>query len=109
MMRWAVAGLVIVALAACSGGENREYTYRELEQMARRSTDEQVNRPPPDTCQMAAHQHLVGTSGDAIDQTALPAGTRVVCHECSVTMDYRSGRLNIDLGPDGKVIGLHCG
>jgi hypothetical protein len=26
-----------------------------------------------------------------------------------VTMDYRAERLNIDLGPDGKVVGLHCG
>jgi hypothetical protein len=109
MMRWAVAGLIVVGLAACSGGGQREYTYRELEQMARRSTDEQVNRPPPDTCQMAAHQNLVGTVGADIDQTTLPAGSRVICHQCSVTMDYRSNRLNIDLGPDGKVVGLHCG
>lgn len=109
MRRWAVVGLIVVALAACSSGENRQYTYRELEQMARRSTDEQVNRPPPDTCQMAAHQTLIGTSGDAIDRSALPPGSRVICHQCSVTMDYRSTRLNIDLGPDGKVTGLHCG
>ncbi len=110
MKRWIVAaGLIAVALAACSGGGNREYTYRELETMARRSTDEQVNRPPPDTCQMAAHQSLVGTLGAGIDQSTLPAGSRVICHNCAVTMDYRAERLNIDLGADGKVVRLRCG
>ncbi len=109
MMRWVVAaGLIAVALAAC-GGSNREYTYRELEQIARRSTDEQVSRPPPDTCQMAAHQSLIGTVGEEIDQSTLPAGSRVICHNCAVTMDYRAERLNIDLGADGKVVRLRCG
>lgn len=109
MKRWIVAaGLIAVALAGC-GGSNREYTYRELEQMARRSTDEQVSRPPPDTCQMAAHQSLIGAVGAEIDQSSLPSGSRVICHNCVVTMDYRADRLNIDLGPDGKVTRLHCG
>jgi hypothetical protein len=107
MMRWVVAGLVVIGLAACS--QDRNYTYRELEQIARRSTEEQINRPPPDTCQMAAHQDLIGRVGAEIDQSTLPSGARVICHNCSVTMDYRADRLNIDLGPDGKVVRLHCG
>ena len=107
MKRWFVAGLVVIGLAACS--QDRDYTYRELEQMARRSQAEQINRPPPDTCEMAAHQNLIGAVGAEIDRSTLPAGARVICHNCVVTMDYRADRLNIDLGPDGKVTRLHCG
>lgn len=109
MMRWFLAGVVVIGLAACGGGYQRDLTYREMDQIARRSTEEQINRPPPDTCQMAQYTHLVGTLGAEIDRTELPAGARVICHNCSVTMDYRADRLNIDLGADGRVTRLHCG
>ena len=108
MMRWVLAGIVVIGLAACSE-HGRQLTPRELDRIARRSTEEQINRPPPDTCQMAQHTHLVGTAGADIDRTELPAGARVICHDCVVTMDYRADRLNIDLGADGKVTRLHCG
>jgi hypothetical protein len=107
MMRLMLGAVIVIGLAACS--QDRALTYREMDQIARRSTDEQVHRPPPDTCQMAAHQSLVGTVGAEIDRSALPAGTRVICHNCAVTMDYRADRLNIDLGPDGKVVRVRCG
>lgn len=109
MMRWVVAGIVVVGLAACSGGHGRQLTTREMDQIARESTRDQVNRPAPDTCQMSQYSHLVGTVGAEIDRTELPAGARVICHDCSVTMDYRADRLNIDLDRDGKVTRLHCG
>ena len=109
MMRWVLAGIVVIGLAACGGGYQRDLTYREMDAIARRSTQEQIHRPPPDTCQMAAHQSLVGMLGAEIDRAALPESARVICHDCSVTMDYRADRLNIDLGADGKVTGLHCG
>ncbi|MBL8548112.1 MAG: hypothetical protein JNL81_16750 [Hyphomonadaceae bacterium] len=108
MMRLVLAGIVVIGLAACSG-QGRELTYRELDQIARQSQEEQINRPPPDTCQMAAHQNLFGQVGADIDRSALPAGARVICHDCVVTMDYRADRLNVDLGADGKVTRLHCG
>jgi hypothetical protein len=108
MMRWVLAGIVVIGLAACSGYE-RDLTYREMDAIARRSTEEQVHRPAPDTCQMAQYTHLVGAVGAEIDRTELPAGARVICHDCSVTLDYRADRLNIDLGADGKVARLHCG
>ncbi len=109
MMRWVLAGLVVVGLAACSGGYQRDLTYREMDQIARRSTDEQVHRAAPDTCQMAQHANLVGAVGAEIDRATLPTGARVICHNCAVTMDYRADRLNVDLGADGRVSGLHCG
>ncbi|MCX7357402.1 MAG: I78 family peptidase inhibitor [Alphaproteobacteria bacterium] len=109
MMRWVLAGIVVIGLAACDGGHGRQLTYREMDQIARRSTDEQVHRAAPDTCQMAMHTNLVGAVGAEIDRTELPAGARVICHDCAVTMDYRADRLNVDLGADGRVTGLHCG
>jgi len=108
MMRWVLAGIVVIGLAACSG-HGRPLTTREMDQIARRSTDEQVHRPAPDTCQMAQYSHLVGTLGAEIDRTELPAGARVICHNCAVTMDYRSDRLNVDLGADGRVTRVRCG
>lgn len=108
MMRLLMAGIVVIGLAACSE-HGRTLTQREMDQIARRDTDERVHRPQPDTCQMAQHTQLIGTVGADIDRTELPAGTRVICHNCSVTMDYRAERLNIDLGADGKVSGMHCG
>lgn len=103
-----VVGIVAISLAACTE-HGRQLTYREMDTIARQSTDEQVHRAAPDTCQMAQHTHLIGTIGANIDRTELPAGARVICHNCPVTMDYRADRLNIDLGADGKVSGLHCG
>ncbi len=108
MMRWVLAGIVVIGLAAC-GGPPRELTYRELDQIARQSTEEQINRPQPDSCHMAEHQSLIGQVGANIDRATLPTGARVICHDCVVTMDYRADRLNIDLGTDGKVTRLHCG
>ena len=108
MMRWIVAGIVVIGLAACSG-QGRQLTYREMDQIARRFIDEQVHRPALDTCQMALHTNLIGAVGADIDRTELPAGARVICHNCAVTMDYRADRLNIDLTADGRVSGLHCG
>ncbi|MBC7769926.1 MAG: hypothetical protein H7124_14175 [Phycisphaerales bacterium] len=107
MKRILVLALMSAVVAACT---YQAPTYRDLDRMAAASQREAImNRPPPDTCQMAAHRALIGTDGASIDPASLPAGARVICHECAVTLDYRSGRLNIELGPDGKVANLRCG
>lgn len=106
MMRAVLAGLAMLVAAGCT---TEQPTYRDLDRMARRQQEEAISRPPPDTCQMAAHQNLIGRDGASIDQTTLPAGSRVICHNCPVTLDYRAERLNVDLGADGKVVRLHCG
>lgn len=100
--------LIVIAgvVAACT---TQPQTYRDLEAMANRQQREAISRPAPDTCQMAAHQSLIGQTGSSIDQGSLPAGARVICHECAVTLDYRAERLNVQLGPDGKVASLRCG
>ena len=106
MMRW-VLGIALVLAGACASQERM--SYRDLEQLANRQQREAISRPPPDTCQMAAHQGLIGTDGAGVDVASLPAGARVICHECAVTLDYRGDRLNVQLGADGTVASLRCG
>ena len=100
MMRWAF-GVALVLVGACVS--QQPMSYRDLEQMANRQQREAISRPPPDTCQMAAHQGLIGTEGAGVDPASLPAGARVICHDCAVSLDYRADRLNVLLGADGKV------
>ncbi|HYD85953.1 MAG TPA: I78 family peptidase inhibitor [Vitreimonas sp.] len=101
-----VLGAALVA-AACT---YQAPTYRDLDRIAQQQQREAIlNRPPPDTCQLAAHRHLLGADGGAIQQSSLPAGARIICHGCAVTLDYRAERLNLELGPDGKVANLRCG
>ncbi|MET0183815.1 MAG: peptidase inhibitor I78 [Caulobacterales bacterium] len=68
--------------------------------------------PPPvadDTCGMAPFMTLIGQPESAIPRTQLPPGTRVICYNCAVTQDLRRDRLNIELGPDGRVARVRCG
>ena len=51
----------------------------------------------------------IGKTEAEIDRASLPGGARVICFNCPVTLDYRADRLNVELGPDGKVANLRCG
>jgi hypothetical protein len=106
MMRSMLAGLIAFATAACM---HEPMTHRDLEEMTARHQREAISRPEPDSCGMQAHRHLIGMDGDDIDRSSLPQGTRVICHDCMVTMDHVPQRLNVQLGPDGKVVSLRCG
>jgi hypothetical protein len=99
--------LLIVALgfAACA---QPGYTYRELDDIARDGQRDAIEQAS-DACGAAQHQSLIGRDGASIQQSELPPVARVVCHNCPVTMDHRPDRLNVLLGPDGKVESLRCG
>lgn len=103
--------ILVLAAAAIAGACTYQapLSSRELESMANRQQREAISRPEPDACQAAAHRSLVGTDGSAISQASLPAGARIICHDCAVTMDYRAERLNVELGADGKVTNVRCG
>lgn len=105
MKRLAILSLVVLA-AACT---SQPPTYRDLEAIANQQQREAISRPPPDSCHMAAHQDLIGKTEAEIDRASLPEGARVICFNCPVTLDYRADRLNVELGPDGKVANLRCG
>jgi hypothetical protein len=107
MMRWGLAALLVV-VAACA---SQPQTYRDLE---RRAGEYERGGVSPlagrsDECHASQFQTLVGTEGNAIDHASLPAGSRVICYRCNVTLDLRRERLNVEIGADGKVARVYCG
>ncbi len=61
-----------------------------------------------DTCGASRFRQLIGTQASAIDRASLPAATRVIMPGQMITMDFRADRLNIRVGPDGKVTEIGC-
>lgn len=106
MKRAVLAALVAAFAASCAQGR---MSNRELEDMTWRYQREAMSRPEQSDCGMEAHRDLVGRDGESIDRASLPEGTRIICHDCMVTMDHIPARLNVQLGPDGKVASLRCG
>ena len=95
-----------LALAACS--------------TAREPTP--VNGEPPkviagdfgEACDAKAAERYVGELLDeAVGERAKAAagarGVRVIRPGMAVTMDYRAGRLNIEVDEDGRIVKVHCG
>lgn len=108
-------------LAACADAPQ---TYRDIERVgsryerdqmapgADRSNDAAQPAQPAaegeDTCGRAPYEPLVGTPAADIDRDKLPAHTRVIMPGQMITMDYAPGRLNIRVGPDGRVTEVRC-
>ncbi len=109
MKRTLVLVLAAAGLSVAACAYQAPLSNWELEQLSQRQQREALARPEPDTCQRAAHVPLIGTEGSAIEQSSLPAGTRIICHNCAVTLDYRADRLNLELGADGRVANVRCG
>ena len=70
--------------------------------------------PGGEQCHADRVQDLVGKPrSDALAQTARKragaAMIRWIPMGVMVTMEYRAGRLNLRLGPDGKVTAITCG
>lgn len=62
-----------------------------------------------DACGAAGFQNLVGTSVGTLDASSLPEPRRVIFPGQPVTMDFRQERLNVEIGPDDKVVRVFCG
>jgi len=69
--------------------------------------------PSPDQaegrCGAVGYQHLVGSPASTIDQTSLPAGTRVLYPDSIMTRDYRLDRMNVYINATGTVDRVDCG
>lgn len=101
MRGWLLAGALL--LGACGSPQ----TYRDLDRMGAEYRRDAAYQN--DTCGMASQRQLIGIDQTAIDRTSLPRGTRVICHNCAVTLDYLPARLNILLDAGGKVESMRCG
>lgn len=67
-----------------------------------------------DPCDAAAAQSLVGqqASDEIIERARVAAGAgmaRTLHPDQAVTMEYRAGRLNIDIDHAGVITGFRCG
>ena len=60
-------------------------------------------------CEAARFEHLVGTSGSAVDASMFPQGSRVLRPGMVMTMDYRADRLNVVINEAGRVDRVYCG
>jgi len=60
-------------------------------------------------CAATDFQRLVGTSGDAVNRSGLPGGTRVLRPTTPTTPDYRPDRMNIYIDESGRVEKVVCG
>lgn len=61
------------------------------------------------TCAAARHRALVGRPIEEIDVAALPKPLRVYHAGSRITMDHRPERLNVVVGPAGRVVKVRCG
>lgn len=61
-----------------------------------------------DQCGASGFQGLMGQPRTALDQLALPDGTRVVGPDDMVTADYRTDRLNIEYDRKGVIHKIGC-
>ena len=61
------------------------------------------------SCAAEQYQMLVGQPGADIDAATLPQPARVYGPGDAVTMDYRTDRLNVEIGEDGAVRRVYCG
>lgn len=60
-------------------------------------------------CAAASFQNLVGTSGDAVNRSSLPPGTRVLRPTTPMSTDYRTERMNVYIDASGQVEKVVCG
>jgi len=100
-----------LALCACT---TPDPTARDLDQISRdyqhESADSQnVDQAThADICGASHFQDLIGKPESQINRDALPLHTRIIRPGVMVTQDFLPERLNIRVGPDGKVASLQC-
>lgn len=64
--------------------------------------------PDTDACKASAMQGLVGQPKSVLATMMLPAGSRVINPNDAITMDFRTDRLNVEVGTDGRIAKIAC-
>jgi hypothetical protein len=91
----------LFALAACTTAESASPPSNSPPNTAEEATAQ-------DTCHASQWRQYVGRPASEIDRSQLPARARVIMPGQMITMDFAAERLNIRVGPDGKVTEVGC-
>jgi len=65
--------------------------------------------PTTDALCGAEDLSLIGQPESVLAAMTFPRGTRIYRTGDPVTMDFRPDRLNIEIGPDGRIAKVSCG
>ena len=112
------AAALTLALAACAPGTHEEADPAQANTLppAAGPTDDALTpgMAGEDPCDADAVQSLIGqqASEEVVEQARIDAGAetvRTLSPGQVVTMEYRQGRLNVDLDDAGTITGLRCG
>jgi len=68
-----------------------------------------VEATMPDAGNCGADQALVGQSETVLSVMDFAQDTRIFRSGDRLTMDYRPDRLNIEIGPEGRIVAVTCG
>ncbi len=104
-----MAGMLAGCAAAPAASAPPSGAVRVPEATAGKRDTPAVPTGSADTCGAARFAHLVGQVPEAARALGLPQRARIIGHGEPVTMDYLPDRLNIALGPDGKIVQISCG
>jgi peptidase inhibitor I78 family protein len=107
--------LALAAASILSSCETPEPTTRDLDHLSRdyqqasqATADNADDATRADVCGASRFVNLVGQPASAINRDALPARARIISPGQMVTQDFVAERLNIRVGPDGKVASIQC-
>ncbi|MFT3726452.1 MAG: I78 family peptidase inhibitor [Terricaulis sp.] len=107
--------LAIAAAATLAACETPNQTTRDLDHLARDYQQSEQTAPQnvddatrADICGASHFANLVGQPASSINRDTLPPRTRIISPEQMVTQDFVAARLNIRVGPDGKVTMVQC-
>src|SRR5690625_1813245 len=109
------AALVLTACAADTGSD----AVRNPDAAGQASPPAEESAAPtavgdPDPCNAQAPESLIGeqASEEIVERARTQAGAsmvRTLRPDQAVTMEYRAGRLNIDVDENGVITGFRCG
>jgi hypothetical protein len=113
MIRSLTLAVAVLALSACQADQ----TTRDLDKLGQDYQQQSEQSATPqnadeatraDICGASRYRDLLGKPESQINRDTLPPHTRIIRPGEMVTQDFVPARLNIRLGPDGKVASLQC-
>lgn len=114
MIRSMLAAAAALSLAAC---QTPEQTTRDLDHLSRDYQQSSQEGATPqnaeeatraDVCGASHYANLVGQPASSINRDMLPPRARIISPGVMVTQDFSPERLNLRVGPDGKVASVQC-